>query len=121
LDDYKSRQVIFEVKNKLGIEPDEYRQMHSYLHDDYGHLGFIITRDKKHELYSGPELEWMREMFNKHHVLIIKITGTTLYSLLSKLRGVRKPDPCEHLINKLLDTYSRLYVSNAKLAKSSEL
>ncbi len=119
LDDYKCRQVIFEVKNKLGIEPDEYRQMHSYLHDDYGRLGFIITRDKKPELYTGPELEWTRELFNKHRIVVIKLTATIFCSLLSKLRGSRRPDPCEHAINKLLDTYTRLYLSGAKLAKPS--
>lgn len=117
LEDYKSRQVIFEVKNKLGIDTDDYRQMHSYLHDDYGRLGFVITRDKKPELYSGPELEMTRELFNKHRVIVIKLTGQFLASLLSKLRGVRKPDPCEHALNKMLDTYTRLYLSGAKLPK----
>jgi hypothetical protein len=116
LDDYQSRQVIFEVKNKLGIDPDEYRQMHSYLCDEYGRMGFIITRDKKMELYSGPELEWTREMFNRHKVIIIKLTGYFLYSLLSKLRG-NQPDPGEPAINKLLDTYTRLYLSNSKIVR----
>jgi hypothetical protein len=117
LDDYRSRQVIFEIKNKLGIDPDEYRQMHTYLHDDYGGLGFIITRDPKADLYSGPELEWTRELFNKHRILIIKLTGTFLYSLLSKLRSSHRQDPGETALNKLLDTYTRLYLSGAKLIK----
>jgi hypothetical protein len=117
LDDYKSRQVIFEVKNKFGIDPDDYRQMLSYLHDDYGKLGFIITRDKQIDLYSGPELEWTREMFNTHRVIIIKLTGTYFYSMLSKLRTVNKEDPCEFGISKLLDTYTRLYLGNSKLSQ----
>ena len=109
--------MIFEIKNKLGIDPDEYRQMHTYLHDDYGGLGFIITRDPKADLYSGPELEWTRELFNKHRILIIKLTGTFLYSLLSKLRSSHRQDPGETALNKLLDTYTRLYLSGAKLIK----
>ena len=117
LDDYQSRQVVFEVKNKLGIEPDEYRQMLSYLHDDYGRIGFIITRDRKLELYSGPELEWTRDLFNKHKVIIVKLTGMFLYSLLSKLRSFQKHDSPEAAINKLLDTYTRLYLGNAKIIK----
>lgn len=116
LDDYQARQVIFEVKNKFGIEPDDYRQMLSYLHDEYGKIGFIITRDKKSELYAGPELEWTREMFNKHRVLIIKLTGTFLYSLLSKVRTAKQFDPCEQAVSKLLDRYTRLYLSGARLA-----
>ena len=119
LDDYKSRQVIFEVKNKSGIDPDEYRQMLGYLHDDYGNLGFVVTRDQRFELYSGPELEWTRELWNKHRVLVIKLTGNYLCSLLSKLRSVErilKVDPCDQAVNKLLDTYTRLYLSGAKCA-----
>jgi hypothetical protein len=120
LDDYGSRQIVFEVKNRLGIEPDEYRQMLGYLHDDYGKLGFIITRDQRVELYSGPELEWARELWNKHRVLVLKLTGNYLSSLLSKLRSVErilKADPCDQAINKLLDTYTRLYLSGARIAK----
>lgn len=118
LDDYKARQVVFEVKNKNGITPDDYRQMLSYLHDDYGKIGFIITRDKSYNLYAGPELEWTREIYNKHRVLVVKMTGLFLASLLSKLRSIQriqKADPCEHQMNKLLDTYTRLYLSGAKI------
>ena len=119
LEDYRARQVIFEVKNKNGIDPDEYRQMHSYLHDEYGRVGFIITRDKRMELYSGPELEWTRELFNKHRVLVVKLTGNSLFSLLSKLRSpekLKKADPCDFAVNKWLDTYERLYLSNTKIS-----
>jgi hypothetical protein len=118
LEDYQSRQVIFEIKNKLGIEPDDFRQMRSYLHDEYGKIGFIITRDKKWDLFAGPELEFCREMYNKHRVVIIKLTGTFLYSLLSKLRSPNRHDPCEAAMNKLIDTYVRLYFSGAKIAKA---
>ncbi len=121
LDDYGARQIIFEIKNKCGIAPDDYRQMHSYLHDDYGRIGFIVTRDKKIELYSGPELEWTRELFNKHRIIIVKLTGHFFYSLLSKLRSCNKPEPCEHAINKILDTYTRIYLGNAKVIKPPDV
>ena len=84
--------------------------------DDYGRLGFIITRDKRPDLYSGPELELTKEMFNTQRVLIVKLTAQFLASLLSKLRSTRKPDPCERDLNKLLDTYTRLYLSGAKIS-----
>ena len=120
LDDYKARQVVFEVKNKTGISPDDYRQMLSYLHDDYGKIGFIVTRDNEYNLYSGPELEWTRELYNKHRTLIVKLTGSFLASVLSKLRSIQriqKADPSEHQMNKLLDAYTRLYLSGAKILK----
>lgn len=121
LDDHKARQIVFEVKNRFGIEPDEYRQMLGYLHDEYGKLGFIITRDQQFALFSGPELEWTRELWNKHRVLVVKLTGNYLASLLSKLRSterILKADPCDQAMNKLLDTYTRLYLSGAKIAKA---
>lgn len=117
LDDHKSRQVIFEVKNKFAISSSDYRQMLSYLHDDYGKLGFIVTRDKRYDLYAGPELDWTREMYNSHRVIIIKLTGNFLAQLLSKLRSYQKHDPCDSAINKILDTYTRLYLSNSKIGK----
>ncbi len=119
LDDYGTRQVVFEIKNKLGIDPGEYRQMLSYLHDEYGRLGFIITRDKKPDLYSGPELDWTRELFNKHRILVVKLTGGLLTSLLSKLRSPERVDPGEQAIGKIIDNYIRLYLSGAKVGKAS--
>lgn len=111
-DEQRRLEALTKVSNAL---PEDYRQMLSYLHDDYGRLGFIITRDRKMELYTGPELDWTREMFNKHRTIIIKLTGTFLYSLLSKLGSSHKLDPCDVAINKLLDTYTRLYLSGAKI------
>nr|WED67601.1 ATP-binding protein [Pectobacterium colocasium] len=45
--DYKVRQVVFEAKNFSSIGRDEYRQMSTYLHNMYGKLGFIVTRDSE--------------------------------------------------------------------------
>lgn len=42
-EDYDTRQVIFEVKNKKGLDGDDYRQVLSYLSGEYGRCGFIVT------------------------------------------------------------------------------
>ena len=110
-DDYKTRQVIFEVKNYGGIGLNEYRQLHSYLCDDYGKMGFIVTRDDTHTLSKEVELTHFLEMWNKHKVLIVKLTGKLLCTLLSKLRSPQRHDEPDNLLNKLLDTYSRQYMS----------
>lgn len=111
-DDYKTRQVIFEVKNYSGIGITEYRQVQSYLCDDYGTLGFIITRDDLHTLAKGVELEAFLEMYHKHgKVMIVKLTGKFICTLLSKLRSPQKHDETDNVLNKLLDSYSRLYLS----------
>jgi hypothetical protein len=111
-DDYKTRQVIFEVKNYSGIGMAEYRQVQSYLCDDYGKLGFIITRDDVFTLSKGVELEPFLEMYHKHgKVMIVKLTGKYLCTLLSKLRSPQKHDETDNILSKLLDSYSRLYLS----------
>jgi hypothetical protein len=108
---YKTRQVIFEVKNYSNIGLDEYRQMLSYLCDDYGKAGFIITRDSDHMLTKGAGLDHFLEMYHKHNVFIVKLTGKFLCAMLSKLRNPQKHDAADNLLGNLLDVYSRRYLS----------
>lgn len=108
--DYKSRQLIFEVKNFRDVGRDEYRQLLSYLHNAYGDLGFIVTRDDDENLHSGRELDWVREMFASHRKLIIRITAKFLQKLLGKLRSPEKHDAVDKAINSLLDRYERTYL-----------
>ncbi|EEW8719886.1 ATP-binding protein, partial [Escherichia coli] len=50
LEDYKTRQVVFDAKNFEELGPSEYRQLQSYLTGPYGKLGFIINRDESEVL-----------------------------------------------------------------------
>lgn len=110
-DDYKSRQVIFEVKNFKQLEGDHYRQMLSYLSGEYGRLGFIITRDEDENLRKGKELEWMREMYSSHGVLIVKLSGKYFVQMLSKIRSQQKHNAPDKSLNGLLDRYARMYIA----------
>ena len=108
--DYKSRQLVFEVKNYRSIGRDEYRQLFSYLHDSYGNLGFIVTRDDDENLHAGSELDWVREMFTSHKKLVVRITAKFLQKLLGKLRSPEKHDAVDKAINSLMDRYERTYL-----------
>lgn len=110
LRDYGMRQVVFEVKNYREIGADEYRQMLSYLGGDYGGAGFIITRDENENLLADKELPWMREMYNRHQKLIIKLTGRFLTRILSKMRSVQRHDEADVQLNRLVDQYTRNYL-----------
>lgn len=110
MEDYKSRQVIFEVKNFTEIGASEYRQLLSYSGDMYGKLAFVITRDEDENLRKGGDLDWTKEMYGKHGVLIVKITGKWLSKLLSKLRSPQKHDVVDKTLNGLLDRYLRQYL-----------
>lgn len=112
LNDYGTRQVIFEVKNySTDLGPDEFRQMLSYLSGEYGKLGFIINRSKDANLEKDRELRWVREVYHEHERrVIVKLPAATLVSWLSKLRNPQKHDAPVKGLDSLLDTYERLYL-----------
>jgi hypothetical protein len=111
LNDYNSRQIIFEVKNYSDLSEDEYRQMNTYLCNDYGSLGFIICRCENNNLEKGKELDWAQELyFNQGKKIVIKLSERFLTKHLSKIRSPQKHDAANIELNKLIDTYLRQYL-----------
>jgi len=111
LNDYGSRQVVFEIKNYADLSEDEYRQMNTYLSNDHGRLGFIITRASDNNLKKGKELDWVQELyFNQGKKIVIKLSEKFLTKHLSKLRSPQKHDAVNIELSKLLDTYTRQYL-----------
>lgn len=112
LEDYASRQVVFEVKNySADLGPNEYRQMLSYLTGEHGKIGFIINRSKEASLEKDRELQWVREIYHEHdRRVIVKLPALLLASWLSKLRNPQKHDAPDKILGSLLDTYERMYV-----------
>ena len=112
LDDYKTRQVVFEVKNRTGLDAGDYRQVLSYLTDEYGNCGFIVNRDVDVELTKGStEMQSAKEMYDKQNKLVVKLTGKFLSRLLSKTRNPQKHDEANKRLGKLLDDYVRRYMA----------
>ena len=66
MEDYKTRQVIFDVKNFEDLGPSKYRQLQSYLTGPYGKLGFLINREDSELLISGKDLDWTKEIYQSH-------------------------------------------------------
>lgn len=109
-EDYEVRQVIFECKNYAELTQTDYRQMHSYLSDRYGRLGFFITRSASTALERDRELDWFRSMYHDHKVMIVKLTAKFLSDLLGKLRSPKKHYTPDQLLGAILDTYERNYL-----------
>ena len=110
-EDYGTRQVVFEVKNYVELNASEYRQINTYLCNDYGSLGFIITRAKDNNLRRGKELDWTQELyFNHNKKFVIKLSEKYLVKHLSKMRSPQKHDSANVELNKLIDTYLRKYL-----------
>ena len=109
--DYEVRQVVFEAKNYKEIGADEYRQLSTYLHGQYGNLGFIVTRDDDDNPWAGRELDWVKEIYTTQKKLIIRLSYKFLTKLLGKLRNIEKHDVVDHALSALLDNYERRYLS----------
>ncbi|MEQ5855269.1 hypothetical protein NFI08_06150 [Halomonas sp. EF61] len=109
LNDYKTRQVIFEIKNYKDLSASEYRQINSYLCNDYGAFAFIVTRAPNNNLEKGKELNWAKELYSEHKKVVIKISCKFLEKHLKKLRNPQKHDALDKELNSLLDTYVRRY------------
>ena len=109
-EDYGTRQVTFEVKNVEHLTSADYQQMLSYLGRDYGLVGFFIMRLGTTDLRKGKEVDWVRDIYSRHGVLVIKMTAEFLKKQLRKLESPQKHDAVDDSIHSILDTYSRLYV-----------
>lgn len=110
LSDYKSRQIVFEVKNFDSVGIDEFRQVHSYLEREYGTFGIILCRDVEFGLRKGAELDAFREFYMKGF-MIIKFPASQLVTILSKLRSPEKVDAGSKALDKILDHYIRMHAS----------
>lgn len=108
---YGVQQALFEIKNYPDLGPTEFRQMLSYLTGDYGRAGFFLTRAADVTIYKGAELDWIRELYDKHKVLAVKLSAAWLASLLERAAEPGKFDIVEAQLGKLIDNYLRLYVT----------
>lgn len=119
-EDYDVRQVVFDAKNYKTMGADEYRQMASYLHDQYGKLGFLVTRDEDDNLRAGAELDHTREMYRNEKKLIIRLSCNFFLRMLNKLRNPEKHDVVDSALSKMLDKYERTYLSTPSTRKRKD-
>tara|TARA_R110001583_G_C5637299_1_gene407614 strand:- start:60 stop:2120 length:2061 start_codon:yes stop_codon:yes gene_type:complete len=110
--DYQTRQVIFEIKNYKDLSATEYRQVGSYLVNDYGNSAFIVTRSSVNDLSKHRELIWAKEMYDTQKKIVIKLSVKFIEKHLRKARSPQKHDAVDKELNSLLDTYVRRYFIN---------
>jgi hypothetical protein len=108
------------VKNYQGLKAADYQQIQSYLTGEYGRLAFAVTRDDAVDLFVDRDIEWVREMYWQHKVLIVKVTGKYFTKLLYKLRNPQRHDDVNEALGKLLDTYTRLYLAGQTATQGSQ-
>jgi len=109
-DDYRTRQVIFEIKNYEELTPDDFRQLVSYLSGEYGEFGIIVSRGRT-ENPSEPEKAWIRTMWSEQRKIVMIVPAESLARCVSKLRSPRKYDYTEDFLNKRMDHLVRSYLN----------
>jgi len=109
-EDYKCRQVVFEIKNYSKLKIDDIRQAHSYSGEPYGRFIIIITRNQNEGL-SNTEKGWVKEFWDLHNVVIFVLPAMILSRCISKLRSRQRFDYADDQLNKRLDTFLRSYLS----------
>jgi hypothetical protein len=109
-DDYKSRQVIFEIKNYEDITLEDVRQVLSYTSGEYGAFAVIVSRSRS-EIPSETEKNWLRMMYADHKRVILLLPESVIARCLSKLRGGKRFDYAEDTLGKLMDALVRSHLS----------
>lgn len=109
-DDYRSRQVVFEMKNFEDMGPDEFRQASTYLTGEYGTFGILVTRSRGEGL-SPVERGWVKEIYDTQSKLIMLIPATMLARALGKIRSPKKKTYADEMLSKRMDTFIRSYLS----------
>ena len=110
LEDYQSRQVIFEVKNYETLKPEDFRQVSSYLTGDYGRFAIVVTRSPN-EALDSMERGWVKETWTSHGQLILLIPARLLSQWASKLRSDKRFSYVEEHLGRRMDTFVRSYLS----------
>ncbi|MCY4259572.1 MAG: hypothetical protein OXC91_04840 [Rhodobacteraceae bacterium] len=110
LNDYHSRQVVFEVKNKDDFDSNDIRQLAAYLTNGAGSIGFLVTRGGTENLERGAELDQIRDAWTNERKLILKIPCALLSKLLGRLEQTSRHDKVDNFLNSLLDRYERCYI-----------
>ena len=110
LNDYQSRQVVFEVKNKDDFDGRDIRQLAAYLTNGAGSIGFLVTRGGSENLERGAELDQIRDTWTNGRKLILKIPCPLLSKLLGRLEQTSRHDKVDNFLNSLLDRYERCYI-----------
>lgn len=110
LDDYQSRQVVFEVKNYKDLRLEDYRQALSYMSNEYGRFMILVCRSGS-DAVGETEQGWLKTMYHEHQRVILAIPDTLLSRCLRKVRNAQRLSYSEEQLSKRLDLFLRSYLS----------
>lgn len=109
LEDYNTRQVVFEVKNYEELKQDDYRQVSSYLGQRAGSFGIIVSRGSSEGLRNR-ERSWLLDIYLNDHKIVFHVPAALLARCIRKIRNPERFDYADQQLAKRLDTYERRYL-----------
>jgi hypothetical protein len=112
LDDYQSRQVVFEVKNYEDLRIEDFDQALSYSGRQYGKFVVIVHRTEAEGL-DDVLRAWVKESYDQHGLMIMTLPASILARCIRKSRSPRskKRSYLEQTLSGRLDTFERRYVA----------
>ncbi len=112
LDDYKSRHIVFELKNFEDLSIDDFRQSLSYSGRQYGRFVIIVHRSDAEGL-SQKVRAWVKEFWDQHETLVMTIPTVVFARCLRKARSpiTKRRSYVDRILSKRLDTFERKYVA----------
>ena len=112
LDDYKTRQLVFELKNFEDLSIDDFRQSLSYSGRQYGRFVLIIHRSDAEGLTQKVRAR-VKELWDQHETLVMTIPTVVLARCLRKARSplTKKRSYVDRILSKRLDRFERNYVA----------
>ena len=114
LDDYDSRQIVFEAKNYGALKADDYRQAAGYLTKEHGRFGVIVYRSEQ-EGMGTTERSWLQEIYHEHKRIVFTVPVGILKRGIGKMRNPERFDWIEKHLNKRLDTFQRNYLKIVRM------
>lgn len=110
LEDYRCRQIVFEVKNYQDLKLEDYRQVLSYTTNEHGKFAVIVNRSES-ESIGETERGWLRTMYHEHDRVILTLPASLLSRCMRKMRSASRYDYSDDQLTKRLDLFLRSYLA----------
>ncbi|KJY79787.1 P-loop ATPase, Sll1717 family [Vibrio nigripulchritudo] len=111
---YNCKEVLFDVHNKTILERKDYLDLSIRTNSIGNKISFIISRDKNNNIPKDMELKWVREIYSKYSIIIIKLSSKFIERQLSKSRNPQKHDDINKEISKIIRQYHNMWLPSKK-------
>jgi hypothetical protein len=108
--DYGSRQILFECKNYVELNSDDFRQILDYSTGEYGRFAIAVRRGSSETLTEN-EKDRVKALFFEHKRLLMIIPVPLWALCIRKLRTPKKYDYAEFTMSKYMDWIVRSVLS----------